>query len=204
MAQPAAVESYLQTLEFKKKSFGGCDEEDALAKMHELAALYQEEVDRLERKVKAAEQRAADYENRQAEVRQLMTAAQNMKDTMLAKAEEESKQVIARAEREAQRLIDRASADAENIAARAAAESIVVVSEARDEASRMRSEARQEAECAQRELQETTEALLEAQMEVKAAVKRHTDTAYAKAKVANDNLGQIVEMLADLRESVSS
>lgn len=203
MAQPAAVESYLQTLEFKKKSFGGCDEEDALAKVHELASLYQDEVDRLERKVKAVERRVADYENRQAEVRQLTMAAQSMKDAMLAKAEEEAKQTIARAEREAQGLIDRASADAENIAARAAAESIVAVSEARDEASRMRSEAEQEAERARRELQETTEALLETQAEVKAAVKRHTDAAYAKAKVANDNLGLIVEMLADLRKSVS-
>lgn len=204
MDQPGTVESYLQTLEFKKKNFGGCDEEDALAKVHELAALYQTELERLDRRAKAAEERAADYERRQSEVRQLMTAAQNMKDTMLEKAEEDSRQAVAKAEREAQKLIDNAASDAEDILAKATADAIVIVSEARDEAEAMRSQAACDAEDARRELQETTAALLEAQMQIKSDVKRHTDTAYAKAKVANDNLGKIVEMLAELRDSVSS
>ena len=203
MGQPAAVETYLQTLEFKKKSFGGCDEEDALAKIHELSALYQAEVDRLEKKVKAAEERAADYERRQGEVRQLMTAAQNMKDTILEKANDEARQVIAHAEKEARAIIDNAASDAEDILAKATADSIVIVSNARDEAASIRFDAVQETEDAKHELQETTAALLEAQIQVKADVKRHADTAYAKAKVANDNLGRIVELIAELRTTIS-
>lgn len=204
MEQPETVESYLRTLEFKKKSFGGCDEEDALAKVHEVAALYQAELDRLDRRAKAAEQRAADYERRQTEVRQLMTAAQNMKDAMLEKAGEDSRLAVSKAESEAQKMIDCAASDAEDILAKATADAIVIVSEARDQAEGMRIRAEQEAEVSRRELQETTAALLEAQMQVKADVKRHTDTAYAKAKVANDNLGKIVEALAELRDSISS
>lgn len=204
MEQPGTVESYLQTLEFKKKNFGGCDEEDALAKIHEVAALYQAELEKLDRRAKAAEQRAADYEQRQSEVRQLMTAAQNMKDTMLEKAEEDAHRAVAHAEREAQKIIDNAASDAEDILAKATADAIVIVSEARDQAENMRVTAEDEAERAKRELQETTTALLEAQMQAKAEVKQHTDTAYAKAKVANDNLTKIVETLAELRESISS
>ncbi|WP_180326577.1 DivIVA domain-containing protein [Raoultibacter phocaeensis] len=204
----------MQALEFKKKNFGGCDEEDALAKIHELAALYQAELDRLEKRMRAAEERAADYERRQAEVRQLMTAAQNMKDTMLAKADEEARQKTVRAEREAQKLIDNAAADAEDILAKATADSIVIMSNAKDEAARLRSEseserarardeAEREAEESKRVLRESISALLETQVKVKADVKSHTDTAYAKAKVANDNLTQIVELLAELKESAS-
>lgn len=226
MGQPASVETYLQTLEFKKKNFGGCDEEDALAKVHELAALYQTEVDRLEKRMRAAEERTADYERRQAEVRQLMTAAQNMKDTMLDKAAEEARLTIAQAEKKAQKLIDNAAADAEDILAKATADSIVIVSsakaeafamrtEASDEAARVRAEleeevarkqaeADQEAEESKRALRESIAALLETQAKVKADVKSRTDTAYAKAKVANDNLTQVVRMLAELKEDASS
>ena len=38
------VEEYIRGLKLKRKSFGGCDEEDALLKINEISALYENEI----------------------------------------------------------------------------------------------------------------------------------------------------------------
>ncbi|MEG0759543.1 MAG: DivIVA domain-containing protein, partial [Raoultibacter sp.] len=199
-----AIESYLQTLEFKKKSIGGCDEEDVFLKIKGLSELYQAEIDRLQKRAIASEQRTAEYERRSQEVRQLMAAAQNMKDNMLAKALADAEQLVATADQRASMMVDGAADDAEDIVAKAQAEAELIVSKAESEANDIRKAAIVDADARRTEAEQSMVDFVERDKRIRADIKRQADTAYAKVKVAKDNLENVLESLSDIQSSYTA
>lgn len=204
MEQLSAIESYLQTLEFKKKSIGGCDEEDVFLKIKGLSELYQAEIDRLERRAASSEERTAEYERRSQEVRQLMAAAQNMKDNMIAKALMDAEQLVATADQRASAMVDDAADDAEDIVSKAHAEAELIVSQAESEANDIRKAAIIDADTRKTQAEQGIVDFVERDKRIRADIKRQTDTAYAKVKVAKDNLENVLGSLSDLQNSYTS
>lgn len=49
------IEEYIQSMKFKKKVFGGCDEADVLVKIRKLGELYGEQIEMLQKRLQETE-----------------------------------------------------------------------------------------------------------------------------------------------------
>lgn len=141
VSTPDEITMYLENLDFKKKTVGGCDKADVLHKVQELTRMYQDKINKLEEqvaqskkaKVKAEEtaeaasskQTALQNENEelQQKIESLMEEqrAYEEKARMIADMEMRQKlernEILIRAEHEAKLIKERAEQDAATIRA---------------------------------------------------------------------------------------
>jgi len=127
---------FLEKLDFKRKTFGGCDKGDVLQKLQQLANMYQNRLTKLEEAVAAAEKAKAEAEEKAEAVTGGHSALQNQNEELQQKVEfllEEQKtheekarlvadmevrqklernEILIRAEHEARLIKERAEQDA--------------------------------------------------------------------------------------------
>lgn len=106
---------FLQTAVFEKRTFGGCDENDVMAKLEGLSALYEAEIACLREELARERERAAAFEEQAAEVRRVLAAARSAKSEMERRAERTAKNVIVKAVRDGHLTTARAEAEAESL-----------------------------------------------------------------------------------------
>lgn len=71
------VSTFVNTLEFKRKKVGGVDEMDALGKIEELAGLYEERIEKLNRELAKAKQEAKEERTRAEALSARLKAVEN-------------------------------------------------------------------------------------------------------------------------------
>lgn len=120
--QADAIERCLETLSFKRRAFGGLDEEDVLVRVREMAGLYRAELDRMREKVEQANDRVARSDERSLAMDRLLLSLQEAKDEIASKAEEEAHALLARAADEAEATLADARREAERLLAQAGEE----------------------------------------------------------------------------------
>lgn len=93
MKEDMQIEEYMSRLSFKKKRFGGYDEEDVLLKIKQLNDLYQKKIEVLEKQlvekqpsnneVKDEEEQKTTYDTQVAALNSLMASIEASKDEIL-------------------------------------------------------------------------------------------------------------------------
>lgn len=106
---------FLQRAVFEKRTFGGCDENDVMAKLEELALLYEDEIAGLRADLERERKRAEAYAEQSAAVRRVLSAAASEKEEMEEKASRAAKAVVTRAARDAHLAVANARAEADAI-----------------------------------------------------------------------------------------
>lgn len=77
MDDASIVGTFVNTLEFKRKKIGGVDEMDALGKIEELAGLYEERIEKLNRELAQAKQEAKEERTRAEALSARLKAVEN-------------------------------------------------------------------------------------------------------------------------------
>lgn len=113
--QADAIERYLETLSFKRKAFGGYDEEDVLVRVREIASLFRVELDRMRERVERANDRVARSDERSLAMDKLLLSLQEAKDEITSKAEEDARALLAQAADEAEAMRADARREAERL-----------------------------------------------------------------------------------------
>ena len=83
MAQSRTIEEFIKNLKFKKKTMGGCDEEDVLLKMKELSDLYRETSQSMREELEKANSRVQEIQS------ELMAARSKLKESQEQLAEKD-------------------------------------------------------------------------------------------------------------------
>lgn len=171
---------FLQTAVFEKRTFGGCDENDVMAKLEGLSALYEAEIACLREELARERERASAFEKQAEEVRRVLAAARSAKDDMERRAERTAKNVIVKAVRDGHLTTARAEAEAESLLRGARKEA----EELRDGAAR-----------AHAEVEQRRQALDERE-------RRFEDGASQATRQALDALAEAAEELAEIAASL--
>lgn len=84
------IAAYIKTLEFRKKTIGGCDEEDVFQQIQEICRMYEDVIRRMEE----------EYEKKSSELIGSMSQIRDYREHTLQKAREEAGAMMAKVREE--------------------------------------------------------------------------------------------------------
>ena len=93
MALPEAVDTYVKEIQFKKKTIGGIDEEDALIHMRELSLLFQAELDKEIRVKEELQEMLTAAQEAKADASRILSAAETENEELKEKLSKEEELV---------------------------------------------------------------------------------------------------------------
>lgn len=100
------IAAYIEEMEFKKKTLGGCDEEDVMEKIGLICDKYQEVIRGLCEKQGLMEDRAQkmqdEYQKKGGELLDSMSQIQEYREHTIKKAEEEADRILEEARKKAE------------------------------------------------------------------------------------------------------
>ncbi|MDL2295284.1 hypothetical protein LJC18_00485 [Lachnospiraceae bacterium OttesenSCG-928-E19] len=109
------ISFFLEQLDFRKKTLGGCDKRDVLEKISELNSLYEKQMNEKEEVIRQLEQRIEDLLEEQKVQQEKMRLVEDME----VRQKLERNEILIRAEHEAKVIVERAEQGAATIRAEA-------------------------------------------------------------------------------------
>lgn len=92
------IARYIEEMEFKKKSLGGCSEEDVMEKIGDICGMYEDLIrelcDTQSQLEDSAQKRQAEYQKKSTELLESMNQIQEYREHAVTRAEEEAAQIL--------------------------------------------------------------------------------------------------------------